>query len=56
MGWNCTPLGLPRKLDRSNTGALRIDITAQTQSLLKETGTWVPSRLVMLDDAHLANC
>lgn len=51
MGWNCTPLGLPRKVDRTNTGALRIDITTDTRGLLKDAGTWVPSRFVLLDDA-----
>ena len=56
FGWNCRPLGLPRKLDRTNTGALRIDITPETRELLEETGTWVPSRLVLIDDAQVGHC
>lgn len=55
MGWTCRPLGLPRKLDRTNTGALRIDITSRTPELLRCAGTYVPSRLVLLGDAELAH-
>lgn len=56
LGWDCRPLGLPRKIDRTNTGALRIDISPATPQLLREAGTYVPSRLVMFDDAALAHC
>lgn len=56
MGWDCTLLGLPRKLEGANTGALRIDITTGTRSLLEDAGTWVPSRFVLLDDAQFAHC
>lgn len=56
MGWDCRLLGLPRKLEGSNTGALRIDITTGTRGLLEDAGTWVPSRFVLLDDAQFAHC
>jgi N-acyl-L-homoserine lactone synthetase len=56
LGWDCWPLGLLRKLGRTNTGALRIDISPRTRELLRDTGTYVPSRLVMLDDAAPAYC
>lgn len=56
MGWNCTPLGLPRNLAGTNTGALRIDITRDTRGLLEHAGTWVPSRFVLLADASPAHC
>lgn len=56
LGWDCRPLGLPRRIHGANTGALRIDITAQTPALLREAGTYVPSRLVMLDDVAIASC
>lgn len=56
LGWDCRPLGLPRKIDRTNTGALRIDISPATPGLLRAAGTYVPSRLVMMGDAALAHC
>lgn len=56
MGWDCTLLGLPRNLEGTNTGALRIDITTATRSLLEDAGTWVPSRFALLDDVQFAHC
>ena len=38
FGWHCTPLGLPRRIDGTMLGALRIDITPDTKALLAEHG------------------
>jgi N-acyl-L-homoserine lactone synthetase len=56
LGWDCRPLGLPRRLDRTMTGALLIEISPRTPELLRDAGTWVPSRLVMLGDLEAAHC
>lgn len=50
LGWDCRPLGLPMKIASTMTGALQIDITSETPRLLQAAGTYVPSRLVVLDD------
>ena len=50
LGWDCRPLGLPRKIDKTMTGALQIKITPDTPAKLRAAGTYVPSRLVLLDD------
>jgi N-acyl-L-homoserine lactone synthetase len=55
LGWDCWPLGLPRKIDRTMTGALRIDITPETPARLQAAGTFVPSRLVFLDESEVAH-
>jgi len=55
LGWDCQPLGLPRKIDRTMTGALQIAITPDTPSRLAAAGTYVPSRMVILDDAVAAH-
>jgi N-acyl-L-homoserine lactone synthetase len=55
LGWDCSPLGLPRLIDRTMTGALRIDITPATPGLLQNAGTHVPSRLAYLDAATVAH-
>lgn len=49
LGWDCWPLGLPRKMGRSLTGALRIDITPETPHLLRDAGTYVSAPLTMAD-------
>ena len=49
LGWNCRPLGLPRKIGRSLTGALRIDITPETPHLLRDAGTYTSAPLVTAD-------
>lgn len=54
LGWDCRPLGLPRRLGRTRTGALRIDITTETPDLLRDAGTYVPMRLVIADLTSLA--
>lgn len=55
LGWDCRPLGLPRKIDRSMTGALQIEISSRTPAQLAAAGTYVPSRMVILDDALVAH-
>ena len=40
LGWDCWPLGLPQRVGRVMTGALRIDITPHTIRLLKDAGTY----------------
>lgn len=49
LGWDCWPLGLPRKIGRSLTGALKIDITPETPHLLRDAGTYRTAPLVMAD-------
>lgn len=49
LGWECWPLGPRRKLGRSMTGALRIDVDATTPDRLREAGTYRPCRIVDLD-------
>lgn len=55
LGWNCRPLGLPQLIGRSMTGALEIEITPGTPTLLEQAGTYVRCRLVSLDDAVVAH-
>ena len=38
FGWRCTPLGLPRMINGTMLGALRIDIASDTKALLAERG------------------
>jgi len=38
FGWNCMPLGLPRRIDGTMLGAVRIDIASDTKALLAERG------------------
>ncbi|WIW89580.1 acyl-homoserine-lactone synthase [Sphingobium sp. V4] len=46
LGWDCWPLGLPQKIGRALTGALKIDIDADTLRKLREAGTYVPAQLM----------
>ena len=48
LGWDCWPLGPRRKVGRSMTGALHIDVTAETPGLLRQASTYVPCRMVEL--------
>lgn len=43
FGWRCRPLGLPRLIDGKMLGALRIDITDETPSLLEANGIYRPT-------------
>ena len=45
FGWRCRPLGLPRRIDGTMLGALRIDITAETPALLGANGIYCPAPL-----------
>ena len=45
FGWNCRPLGLPRRIDGKLLGALRIDIGADTPRLLEANGIYRPAPL-----------
>jgi len=49
LGWDCWPLGPRRKIGRSMTGALQIDINPSTPDQLRNAGTFVPCRMVNLD-------
>lgn len=45
LGWDCWPLGLPTRIGRVMTGALRIDVRSDTLQKLREAGTYVPAPL-----------
>lgn len=45
MGWRCEPLGLPRQIGGSVTGALKIRINAEARNHLREAGIYFPSKL-----------
>lgn len=45
LGWDCWPLGLPQKIGRVLTGALRINIRADTLQRLRDAGTYQSSPL-----------
>ncbi|CAN5497335.1 acyl-homoserine-lactone synthase [soil metagenome] len=49
LGWDCWPLGLPQKIGRSLTGALRIEIGPQTLRQLQDAGTYMSYPLKMAD-------
>src|SRR5438270_2217696 len=40
FGWDCRPLGIPRRLAGALTGALAISISPETPSLLEGNGIW----------------
>ncbi|MDQ8757461.1 acyl-homoserine-lactone synthase [Sphingosinicella sp. LHD-64] len=42
FGWRCRPLGLPRPVDGTMLGALRIDITPDTPARLARAGIGAP--------------
>jgi acyl-homoserine lactone synthase len=46
LGWDCWPLGLPQKIGRALTGALKIDIDTDTLRKLREAGTYAPAQLM----------
>lgn len=55
LGWQCEPLGLPKLVGTSMTGALRIGIDADTPGRLAQAGTYAPSQLDWADaDRSLA--
>jgi acyl-homoserine lactone synthase len=54
MGWRCEPLGLPRILDGTMTGALSISVTRETPALLMAAGVYHHSTLELATPARLA--
>lgn len=54
LGWECRPLGVPRRLGRARTGALRIGITPDTPHRLRETGTYAAAALIFEENARKA--
>ena len=42
FGWDCRPLGAPMRYDCGTIGALAIEITGETPSLLAGNGIWCP--------------
>lgn len=44
FGWDCRPLGVPVRCDCGTIGALAIEITGETPSLLAGNGIWQPVR------------
>jgi acyl-homoserine lactone synthase len=54
FGWRCRPLGLPRSVDGSLLGALRIDISAETPALLAANGIYRPAVLERLEALQAA--
>ena len=49
LGWECRPLGLPRRIGRVMTGALRVEIGPDTPGLLRDAGNHVDVSLVAVD-------
>ena len=43
FGWDATQLGAPLLCDGKLLGAVRIDITGDTEAQLKATGIWLPT-------------
>ena len=43
FGWRCAPLGFPQQLDCGLVGAMRIDISDETPTLMAQAGTWIPA-------------
>ncbi|BAI99033.1 hypothetical protein Sj15T_10300 [Sphingobium sp. TA15] len=52
LGWDCWPLGLPVKIGRVLTGALKIDIGSDTLRKLREAGTYAPAQLIFAVQAE----
>ena len=51
LGWDCWPLGLPQKVGRALTGALRIDVDVDTPHKLREAGTYEAAPLAFATPA-----
>jgi acyl-homoserine lactone synthase len=49
LGWVCRALGAPRKIGRSMTGALRIEITTATLRQLQQVGSYRSHTLALAD-------
>ena len=51
FGWRCLPLGLPVRLNCGWTGALQIEVSEDTPSLMAAAGTWHPTPMQFADQA-----
>lgn len=49
FGWHCRPLGLPRRVEGKMLGALRIDISEETPSLLEANNIYRSAPLQRLE-------
>lgn len=54
FGWRCRPLGLPRAIGGKLLGALSIEITDRTPSLLTRAGIYRPSVAPAKEQRHAA--
>ena len=54
FGWVCRPLGLPQAIDGTLLGALAIEISPDTPSLLARAGIYDPAATVMGERRHAA--
>ena len=54
FGWVCRPLGLPRIRNGKMLGALRIDISAETPTLLARNGIYTAPALDLSDTLEAA--
>ena len=54
LGWDCSRLGRPMRIGRAMTGALRVDIRADTLHKLRAAGTYEAAALVFMDDGRRA--
>jgi len=49
LGWDCRPLGLPRKIGRAMTGALQINVTPHTLQQLQDAGSYQDYPFMLAD-------
>jgi N-acyl-L-homoserine lactone synthetase len=49
LGWDCRRLGPPRRIGRTRTGALQVDITTATLRQLEEAGSYRSLPLALAD-------
>ncbi|QJU59343.1 GNAT family N-acetyltransferase [Sphingomonas sp. AP4-R1] len=47
LGWDCRPLGTPRRIGRAMAGALQIEITTETLRQLQQAGTFQACTLAL---------
>lgn len=52
MGWDCRLLGNPQAIDGTTTGAIQIQLDADTPRILAETGIYSASSLKVTDSAE----
>jgi acyl-homoserine lactone synthase len=54
FGWACRPLGLPKVIDGRTLGALRIEISGKTPTLLAENGIYTAPKLDLYETCEAA--